>query len=70
MRKIVLSCFFGAALGFPLCLGVTGCDSDNAGGNESGAMDNTEGGKGVAPPDAPTTEEEYAKRHLPAAKKK
>lgn len=69
MRKIVLSCLFSAALGFPLCLGVTGCDSDNAGGNESGVMDKTEGGKGVAAPDAPTSEEEFYKRQNAAKKK-
>jgi hypothetical protein len=69
MRKIVLSCFFSAALGLPLCLGVTGCDSDNAGGNESGVMEKTEGGKGVTPPDSPATPEDYYSKHKAGKKK-
>src|SRR5262249_43282874 len=48
MKKLVLSLLASAAFGLVPCLTLTGCEAmDNAGGNESDAMKDTEGGKGV-----------------------
>ena len=61
MRKL-LGCNLAIALfGLTLALVPAGC-SDNAGGNEDGVMAKTEGGKGVTPPDAPKSPEEYYKK--------
>jgi hypothetical protein len=45
----------------------TGC-TDDSGGNESGVMEKTQGGKGTVAPDSPKTPEDYYNKHK--AKKK
>jgi len=61
MRKLAGSSLAVALFGLTLALVPAGC-SDNAGGNEDGVMTKTEGGKGVTPPDAAQTPEEYYKK--------
>jgi hypothetical protein len=67
MRKLAASCLVVALFGLPLGLVTTGC-SDDAGGNEAGVMDKTEGGKGTVGPDEPKAPEDYYNQHK--AKKK
>jgi hypothetical protein len=62
MRKLAGSNLAVALFGLTLGLVPTGC-SDNAGGNESGVMEKTDGGKGIASPDSPRTPEDYYKKH-------
>jgi hypothetical protein len=68
MRKLARSSLVVALLGLPLGLVTTGC-SDDAGGNEAGVMDKTQGGKGTVGPDAPKEPEDYYKSHSEAKKK-
>jgi len=69
MRKLVGSSLAVALFGLAMALVPTGC-SDDAGGNEAGVMDKTEGGKGTVGPDAPKEPEEYYKQHQTQAPKK
>jgi hypothetical protein len=68
MRKLACSSLVVALLGLPLGLVMTGC-SDDAGGNESGVMEKTQGGKGIVAPDAPQEPQDYFKTHSGAKKK-
>jgi hypothetical protein len=62
MMKLVRTGLIVTVFGWPLGLGLTGCN-DNAGGNEDGVMDKTPGGKGTVAPNTPSTPEEYYKQH-------
>ena len=63
MRKFVRSVLIAASLGLTFCLVPTGCGSDDAGGNESGVMEKTAGGKGTVGPDAPKEPQDYYNKH-------
>jgi len=63
MRKLVRIVLIVAVFGFPLGLGLTGCDGDNAGGNEAEALRKAGDVKGTVPANAPKTYEEYADQH-------
>jgi hypothetical protein len=58
MRRLSVAALVAALLALPLGLMVAGC-SDDAGGNEAGVMDKTEGGKGTVDPNYPKTEEQF-----------
>jgi hypothetical protein len=62
MRKLARFSLVVVLLGLPMGLVTTGC-SDDAGGNEAGVMEKTEGGKGTVGPNAPTAPEDYYKQH-------
>jgi hypothetical protein len=64
MRKLACSGLVVALLGLPMGLVTTGC-SDNAGGNEEASVNQT---KGVVPPNAPKTPEDYYKQHKAAGR--
>jgi hypothetical protein len=64
MRKLAHIGLIVALLGLPMGLVTTGC-SDNAGGNEESKINET---KGVVPPDAPKSPEEYYKQHKATVK--
>jgi len=68
MRKFVRSSLVAASLGLTACLVPTGCGPDNAGGNEVGVMDKTEGGRGKVTADTPKTPEDYYNKHRPGKK--
>jgi len=61
MWKLAGSSLALVFFGLTLSLAPLGC-SDNAGGNEDGVMDKTEGGQGVVAPDAPKSQREYYER--------
>jgi hypothetical protein len=61
MRKFAGANLAAVLFGMLLGLAPLGC-SDNAGGNEDGVMAKTEGGKGVTPPDAAKSPEDYYKK--------
>jgi len=68
MRKLVGPSLAVALFGLSMAFAPMGC-SDDAGGNEAGVMDKTEGGKGTVGPDSPKTPEEYSQHQAPSRKK-
>jgi len=69
MWKLAGSSLALVLFGLTLGLAPMGC-SDDAGGNENGVMEKTEGGKGVVAPDAPKSQQEYYQRARTANTKK
>jgi hypothetical protein len=69
MRKLAGPSLVVALFGLALALAPMGC-SDDAGGNEVGVMDKTEGGKGTVEADYPKTQEDYYKQNQPKQRKK
>ena len=63
MNKFVRASLIIAVFGMLSVIGLTGCDSDSGGNNESEALQKAGNVKGTVDPNAPKSADDYQKAH-------